>query len=47
MHNESLHGIGGKLPRLPMSSDVRQEYLRDDVWNSLSGFTGGLKPNIT
>jgi len=24
MHNESLHGIGGKLPRLPMSSDVRR-----------------------
>jgi len=22
MHNESLHGVGGKLPRLPMNSDV-------------------------
>jgi len=25
MHNESLHGIGGKLPRLPVSSRVGRE----------------------
>ena len=23
-HNESLHGIGGNLPHLPMSSSVRR-----------------------
>jgi hypothetical protein len=25
MHNESLHGIDGKLPRLPVSSRVGRE----------------------
>ena len=31
MHNESLHGIGGKLPRLPVSSGVMQKKIHPQM----------------